>query len=229
MLYPGINVPDLRTALEKKICVDGIDRGLCLRVSDYIATAAIVLNDFVKLVNTLQGRELVDRSDLADFLHQFSIISQSLQEVLKDREELMDEYLFHLMDLVETARPTPGATLWKYEGFEGRYDECEGIYSHLLSAGIDEEVMERSYLDVNILDVYEKAIEVLQALEDLCSLPAVNLSDLHEGLNAIHYNLKDNILESHLQDIAVEDQPPSPGLLTGIPMIMEQLRISATS
>ena len=116
----------------------------------------------------------------------------SLFRKAKDRADGITGLYISRLELPEIQTDNKNYQPWCFSGQSNIYSPVRGIFKKLTEAGLNQDTIDRYYIDGALLEVYEICMEVLPALLNLIETDNPNPREVQEGLF---------VVETHIQKI----------------------------
>lgn len=186
--YNGRIDPEIREKLREKLNIGEIDKDILDQVTSYLFTIIKLLDGMRKAYRMWLDKSQDNPVKTRDFL----MGSLNILSLLKKTMESMDGIVGMYVSRLDLPRDNPDENYqpWQYHNLSRMYDPLGGTFNKLKDAGLDQDFIDKYYLDGSLMEVYETCMNILPAFYILTETGNPNPIEMREGIFFLEDSLR---------------------------------------
>jgi hypothetical protein len=177
-----------KESLRKKLKTTALDSEIQDCMTSYLYDNAQIME---RLIEGLEMWTIETKTENSDPLVFFLGILKLMDLFKKNMEKwtgITEEYLSMLSnkDTYNITETQP----WQFEGHEDAFSGLRGVHESLQKNGINQELIDRYYIDGNLLEIYDNCISTISSLSALIETKKPSINDLRDGILIVENNFR---------------------------------------
>lgn len=177
----------IRSEIEYKLNIGGIDPETLQEAAEYFYKTAKMLDNIQKSLYIWTGggeSPLETGKFITGMLGMLTLMQKNM-----DKTDGIAGMYISRIDM-DRCIISDNHQAWCYKDFTDRYAPLRGVYFQLIKAGLNQDFIDKYYLDGTLLELYEACWEVIPAVYNLAHTQNPNPLEVREGIFIIEGQLR---------------------------------------